>query len=47
MNPSTPQIHGTIKLHKQENSVHPIVNWTDSPGYKLAKHLNTILGNIL
>jgi hypothetical protein len=47
MNPSASQIHGTIKLHKPEKSIHPIVNWTDSPGYKLAKYLNTILSNIL
>lgn len=24
-----------------------MVNWTDSPGYKLAKHLNTTLSDIL
>jgi hypothetical protein len=28
--------------HKQENSVHPGVNWKDSTAYKLAKYLNTI-----
>jgi hypothetical protein len=47
MNPSAPQIHGTIKLHKSEKSICPIENWTDSPGYKLAKHLNTIVNNVL
>lgn len=47
MNPSAPHIYGTIKLHKQEKSIWPIVNWRDSPGYKLAKHLNTILNNTL
>jgi hypothetical protein len=47
MNPSAPQIHGTIKVHKPEKSLRPVVNWTDSPEYKLAKHLNTILNNVL
>jgi hypothetical protein len=47
MNPSAPQIYGTIKLHKQGKSIRPIVNWMDNPGYKLAKYLNTILSNIL
>jgi hypothetical protein len=43
MNPSAPCIRGTIKLHKQEKSICPIVNWKDSPGYKLAKYLHMIL----
>jgi hypothetical protein len=47
MNPSAPRIHGTIKLHKPEKPIRPIVKWTDSPGYKLAKYLNTTLNNIL
>jgi hypothetical protein len=47
MNPSAPCIHGTIKLHKQEKSIRPIVNWKDSPGYKLAKYLYKILNATL
>jgi hypothetical protein len=47
MNPRAPHIHGTIKLHKQENPVSTIVNWKVSPGYKLVKHLNIILNNTL
>jgi hypothetical protein len=47
MNPSAPQIHGTIKLHKQEKSIRHIVNSIDSSGYKLTKHLNIILNNTL
>jgi hypothetical protein len=47
MNPSTPCIYGTIKLHKQEKSIRPIVNWKVSPGYKLAKYLNVILNATL
>jgi hypothetical protein len=47
MNPSAPCIQRTIKLHKQEKYIRPIVNWKGSPGYKLAKYLNTILNATL
>jgi sugar (pentulose or hexulose) kinase len=30
---------GTIKIHKQHNPIRPIVNWRDSPAYKLAKYI--------
>jgi hypothetical protein len=33
MNPEAPHMHGTIKLHKQNKLVRPIVNWNNSPGY--------------
>jgi hypothetical protein len=36
MNPETPHIHGTIKLHKEDKPVRPTVNWKNSPGYKIA-----------
>jgi hypothetical protein len=39
MNPEATRIHGTIKLHKQNKPVRPIVNWKNSPGYKTAKQL--------
>jgi hypothetical protein len=41
MNPSAPHIYSTIKLHKQAKHIRPIVNWIDSPAYKLAQHLST------
>jgi hypothetical protein len=47
MNPKAPQIHGTLKLHIQNKPIRPIVNWKGSPGYKLCKHLNTLLNNTL
>jgi hypothetical protein len=43
MNPETPHIHGTIKLHKEEKSVRPIVNWKNSPGYKIATLITRLL----
>jgi hypothetical protein len=36
-----------LNYTKPEKSIRPIVNWTASPGYKLVKHLNTILNHIL
>jgi Ca2+-binding EF-hand superfamily protein len=47
MNPRAPHIYGTIKLYKQGKPTCPIVNWIDSPAYKIAKHLSTILTDIL
>jgi hypothetical protein len=45
MNSSELYIYGTIKLHKHEKSIRPIVNWIDSPGCKIAKYLNKLLNN--
>jgi hypothetical protein len=39
MNP----LHATIKLHKQNISIRPIINWKNAPEYELAKHLTKIL----
>jgi sugar (pentulose or hexulose) kinase len=47
MNPKEPQIHGIIKLHEQGKPVRPIGNWKEQQGYKLAKHLHTILNNAI
>jgi hypothetical protein len=43
MNPSAPHIHSTIKLHKHLKPICPIVNWKGSPGYTLAKLIDTLL----
>jgi hypothetical protein len=45
MNPKAPHIlvYGTIKLHKAVRPIRPIVNWKNSPGYKLAAHLVKLL----
>jgi hypothetical protein len=43
MNPKAPHKYGTIKLHKAEKPIRPIVNWINSPGYKLAVHLVKLL----
>jgi hypothetical protein len=43
MNPEAPQILGTIKLHKENKPIKPIINWKNSPGYKLATHVSKLL----
>jgi sugar (pentulose or hexulose) kinase len=43
MNPIAPNLHATIKLHKQNAPIRPIINWRNAPAYKLAKHLTKTL----
>jgi hypothetical protein len=38
MNPTAPNLHATIKLHKQNTPIRPIINWRNAPAYELAKH---------
>lgn len=40
MNPGDPNLHATIKLHKQDMQIR-----TNATGYELAKHLPQSLGN--
>ena len=43
LNPSIPNIRGLIKIHKAEAPIRPIVNWENSPAYKVAKMLTNKL----
>jgi hypothetical protein len=43
MNPSAPHIHNTIKPYKHLKPICPRVSWKDSPGYKLAKLIATLV----
>jgi hypothetical protein len=43
MNPEAPQILGTITLHKENKPNRPIINWKNSPGYKLVTHVAKLL----
>jgi hypothetical protein len=47
MNPTAPNLHATIKLHKQNKPIRPIINWKNAPAYELAKHLTKILHDSL
>jgi hypothetical protein len=43
MNPKAPYIFGNIKLQKADQPIRPIVNWRNSPGYKLEVHVAKLL----
>jgi hypothetical protein len=45
MNPTAPNLHATIKLHKHNTPLRPITNWKNAPAYELAKHIKTLLHN--
>jgi hypothetical protein len=47
MNPTAPNLHATIKLHKPNTPLRPEINWKNAPAYKLAIHLTTTLQNYL
>ena len=39
----TPKFYATIKTHKMDNPIRPIVSFIDSPTYQLAKFLSSLL----
>jgi hypothetical protein len=39
LNPTAPKIRGLIKIHKEDSPIRPIVNWKNSPAFKLARSL--------
>jgi hypothetical protein len=47
MNPTTPSLHATIKLHKPNTPIRPIINWKNAPAYELEKHLTKTLHNYM
>jgi hypothetical protein len=47
MNPKAQHMVGMIKLDKHQNPIRPIVNWKDSPSYKLAKFITLKLKEII
>jgi hypothetical protein len=47
MNPTAPNLHVTIKLHKVNTPVRPVINWKNTPAYELAKHLIKTLHSYL
>jgi hypothetical protein len=39
--------YATVKFHKPDIPIRPIINWRKAPGYKLAKYLTKLLHNRL
>jgi hypothetical protein len=47
MNPIAPNLYTTMKLHKENKPISPIINWKNAPAYELAKQLSKTLHNYL
>jgi sugar (pentulose or hexulose) kinase len=47
MNPIALNLHATIKLHKENTPIRPIIKWKNGPAYELAKELSKTLNNYL
>lgn len=43
--PSAPKITGLPKIHKQDRPIRPLINFTTSPAYKIAKYMNKWLND--
>ena len=41
--PKAPRLRGLPKIHKKNMPVHPLVNFTSAPSYKIAKKTDKIL----
>lgn len=41
LNPKSPQIKGSIKLHKVDNPIRPVINFRYAPAYKVAQFLQS------
>ena len=46
LNPTAPTLRGTIKIHKENHPIRPIVNWKNAPAYNIAKGFNSILNEL-
>jgi hypothetical protein len=47
MNRRAPNLYATIKLHKENKPIRPIINWKNAPAYKIAKQVSKTLHNSL
>jgi hypothetical protein len=47
MNPTAPNLHATIKLHKENKPIRPIINWRNAPAYEIAKQMSKTLHEYL
>jgi hypothetical protein len=36
-----------MEIHKHDKPIPPVVNWKESPGYKIVKHINALLNKTL
>jgi len=45
--PKAPQLNAYIKTHKDNAPIRPVINHTQAPSHKLARHLNKKLRGLL
>jgi hypothetical protein len=45
--PMAPKLNIYIKTHKENEPIRPVINNTQAPSYKIAKHLNKKLNNLI
>ena len=45
--PTAPKLNALIKIHKDNNSIRPVINNIQAPSYKLAKTLNKKLNQMI
>ena len=45
--PKAPQLNAYIKTHKDNAPIRPVINHTQAPSHKLARHLNKKLRELL
>jgi hypothetical protein len=45
--PMAPKLNTYIKTHKENERFRPVINNTQAPSYKTAKHLNKKLNNLM
>jgi len=45
--PIAPKLNALIKTHEEDNPIRPVINNIQAPSYKLAKHLNKKLNQLI
>ena len=45
--PTAPKFNIYIKTHKENQPIKPVINNTQAPSYKIAKHLNKKLSHLI
>lgn len=45
--PRAPQLNAYVKMHKDNAPIRPVINHTQAPSHKIARHLNRKLRDLL
>jgi hypothetical protein len=47
MNPTAPNLHATLRVHKYNTPIRQTINWTNDPAYELPKQVSKLLHSYL